>query len=214
MELTSTQISEVDALKSTMVETIRFLHGKGWAPATSSNYSFRNEAASDFWISASGIDKGMFTEADFIHVDASGAAIDDTRKTSAETLLHVMLYDRLPDVRCVLHSHSVFNTVWSMAKSKKGHFDLEGYEILKGLKGVKTHDVRIKIPIFENSQDIAKLSNEIGKWMDKHDEPVAFLLSGHGLYTWGEDIAAAKRQMEVLEFLFEVAYKIKTLNLL
>ena len=31
-----------------------------------------------------------------------------------------------------------------------------------------------------------------------------FLMAGHGLYTWGKDIAAARRQIEVLEFLFEV----------
>jgi len=31
-----------------------------------------------------------------------------------------------------------------------------------------------------------------------------FLMAGHGLYTWGENLAAARRQIEVLEFLFEV----------
>jgi ribulose-5-phosphate 4-epimerase/fuculose-1-phosphate aldolase len=30
-----------------------------------------------------------------------------------------------------------------------------------------------------------------------------FLLSRHGLYTWGRDLAEARRHVEIFEFLFE-----------
>ena len=30
------------------------------------------------------------------------------------------------------------------------------------------------------------------------------LVAGHGLYTWGRDLAEAERHVEVFEFLFEV----------
>jgi len=33
------------------------------------------------------------------------------------------------------------------------------------------------------------------------------LVAGHGLYTWGQDLAEARRHLEVLEFLFEVALR-------
>ncbi len=212
MENLDTKTSTLAALKSGMVEVIHFLHGKGWAPATSSNYSVREAEHDDFWISASGIDKGSFAAGDFIHVDAVGAPLDDPRKTSAETQLHVLIYECFPEAHCVLHSHSVYNTVLSMArKKKKNYVDLQGYEVLKGLKGIKTHDVKVRIPIFDNSQDIDGLAEEIGAWFEQHGEPQGFLLKGHGLYVWGDDIASTKRQMEVLEFLFEVVYKLKTL---
>ena len=35
-----------------------------------------------------------------------------------------------------------------------------------------------------------------------------FLLAGHGLYSWGNSIAATKRHIEVFEFLFECFYNI------
>jgi methylthioribulose-1-phosphate dehydratase len=211
MEQVIIQVGNLDALKAEMVETIHFLHACGWAPATSSNYSFRQQESTDFWISASGIDKGRFAATDFIHVDDQGNPVADARKTSAETLLHVLIYECFPEAHCVLHSHSVFNTVWSVARAKKKHLDLEGYEILKGLRDIKTHLAKVRIPVFANSQDIKALADQIGRWFEKNGEPQGFLLEGHGLYTWGPDIASTKRQMEVFEFLFEVTYKLKSL---
>jgi methylthioribulose-1-phosphate dehydratase len=38
----------------------------------------------------------------------------------------------------------------------------------------------------------------------QHPEVHGFLLRGHGLYTWGRDLALARRHLEVLEFLLEV----------
>lgn len=207
-----TTMSSTDMCKAEMVEVIHFLHARGWAPATSSNYSFREAENTDFWVSASGLDKGAFSSRDFIHVNSIGHPLEGgSRRTSAETALHVLIYECFPEAHCVLHSHSVYNTVWSVDKAKKGHVDLEGLEILKGLRDVDTHEAKVRIPIFRNSQDIPKLAEEIGKWFEKHGEPQGFLLQGHGLYTWGPDVASTKRQMEVLEFVFEVIYKLKTL---
>ena len=39
-----------------------------------------------------------------------------------------------------------------------------------------------------------------------------FLLSRHGLYTWGRDLAEARRHIEIHEFLFEVVARSRTLS--
>jgi ribulose-5-phosphate 4-epimerase/fuculose-1-phosphate aldolase len=52
------------------------------------------------------------------------------------------------------------------------------------------------------------LSQEIEAYWIDHPEMKGFLLAGHGLYTWGKNIAEAKRHIEVFEFLFECFYKI------
>lgn len=212
MENVAEKVSELNTLKSNLVSTIHFLHEKGWAPATSSNYSLREAQADHFWVSQSGVDKGDFAKAHFMKVDLLGNPIEDARKPSAETLLHVLIYERYPETGCILHTHTVYNTVLSIAKGKKGRLKLAGYEVLKGLQGISTHDIKIQIPIFKNSQDIAALSKEIGAWIDKNGPILGFLLEGHGFYTWAKDIASAKRQMEVFEFLFEVEYKLQLLK--
>jgi methylthioribulose-1-phosphate dehydratase len=198
----------VDTWKEELVACIRFLHQKGFAPATSSNYSFRIPSAPEIHISASGIDKGSFTTSDLMLVDAHGKAIDDGRKPSAETLLHTMIYRVQPETTCVLHTHTVYNTCLSAIYEPKKKLVLEGFEVLKGLNGIRTHKSSIEVPIFANSQDIAALSAEVESYWKQHPVMKGFLLAGHGLYTWGKSIAEAKRHIEVFEFLFECYYKI------
>ena len=195
--------------QSELVDCIHFLHNKGWAPATSSNYSYRERGDRDFYISTSGVDKGEFSQQHFMKVDLKGQPINDSRKPSAETLLHAMIYQRLSEVGCILHTHTVYNTVLSTWAKNKKYVQLEGFEVLKGLTGIKTHDVSVEIPVFENAQDMPALVNEIEQFWDQQPQVYGFLLAGHGLYTWGKTIAEAKRHIEVLEFLFEVVYKLK-----
>ena len=37
--------------------------------------------------------------------------------------------------------------------------------------------------------------------------PQGILIAGHGLYAWGEDLARAKRHLEILEFLLEQRWR-------
>ena len=83
--------------------------------------------------------------------------------------------------------------------------------MLKGLEGITTHDTAVDIPVFRNSQDMVELSAQIKEVLITSDEsqpetspPYGFLLSGHGLYTWGQNLAEARRHIEIFEFLFEV----------
>lgn len=192
-----------------LVECIHFLHQKGYAPATSSNYSYRIPGDVRLHISASGIDKGQFAESHLMQVDLQGEPIEDARRPSAETLLHTLIYRRLPEAACVLHTHTIYNTVLSTLFEKEGQLILEGFEVLKGLSGIKTHQSSVAVPIFANSQDMPALSEEIQTYWEQHPDLRGFLLAGHGFYTWGSSIAEAKRQIEVFEFLFECFYKIE-----
>ena len=40
--------------------------------------------------------------------------------------------------------------------------------------------------------------------LEEHPDAHGVLLSRHGLYTWGQSVAEARRHLEALEFLFEV----------
>jgi methylthioribulose-1-phosphate dehydratase len=84
---------------------------------------------------------------------------------------------------------------------------LENYEVLKGLGNIKTHEVSVKVPIFENTQDIAALSEVFRSLYRKMPDMQGYLIAGHGLYTWGKSFEIAKRQLEVFEFLLECEWR-------
>lgn len=197
----------MQSLKAQLVSVVHFLHAKGWAPATSSNYSFREQGERNFYISESGIDKGVFGEENFLHVTPEGAPIDDERRPSAETALHSVIYQMYPEVHCVLHTHTVLNTILSEQFLAQGVLFLANYEILKGFEGIKTHEIQVKIPIFENTQNIPLLARAVETYAQGNPAMRAFFIAGHGMYTWGSTIADAKRHVEVVEFLLECEYR-------
>ncbi|NDC52917.1 MAG: methylthioribulose 1-phosphate dehydratase [Planctomycetia bacterium] len=219
---TSPAADAIDALRAIGRE----FHGRSWSLGTSSNYSVvLSREPLTLVITASGKDKSALGKDDFVQVDAAGTVLDGTpgRKSSAETLLHCLVADLVPSlgglpVGAILHTHSVWSTVLSRADLPRGFVRIEGFEMLKGLEGITTHDTREDVPIFANSQDMAELSGRIRArferldWSDRRPPPVhGFLLAGHGLYTWGRDVAEARRHIEIHEFLFEVLARSRTL---
>ena len=185
-------------LANEIVANVRELAAAGWTPATSSNFSRRlddRHAA----ITVSGRDKGRLTETDIMVVDFDGNAVGSDHRPSAETLLHTQLYRRFPDIGCVLHTHSLVQTVSSRLYAGAGHVHLEGYELLKAFAGNTTHDTQLDLPVLPNSQDMHTLAAQVDALLD---QPMwGYLIDGHGLYAWGRDMAEARRHLEAFEFL-------------
>lgn len=190
----------------------RRFYARGWVFGTSGNFSA--VLARDplrLAISASSVHKGNMRSAHVLEVAGDGRIVgndgtggESAGVPSAETLLHVEIVRRRgPEAGAVLHTHSVWGTVLSdMAPGRDG-LAIEGFEMLKGLGGVRTHEHREWIPIVDNDQDLPRLAAAVGEILDRHPEAHAFLLRRHGLYTWGATLADAERHVEILEFLFE-----------
>lgn len=154
-------------------------------------------------VTPSGADKGSLQPADMVVVDASGNVIEGANKASDELPLHLEIVEKT-GAGAVVHTHSVWATLESQAHAVDGGLALGDYEMLKALRGVKTHRHREWLPILANAQDYAELKTEIRKTLEAKPESHGFLLAGHGLYSWGRDLREALRTAEALEFLLEV----------
>ena len=185
-----------------IVDAGRFLYDRGWSPATSSNYSARIDS-DHVAITVSGRHKGQLAAGDVMVVDLNGNPVQSNCKSSAETLLHTVLYQVFPDAGAVLHAHSVKATVLSRLIPPGKSLELEGYELQKAFAGVTSHEGRLSIPVFDNTQDIPALAEQTGEWFRAHPEQPGYLIRGHGLYTWGATMADCLRHVEAFEFLFE-----------
>lgn len=175
------------------------LAAAGLTPATSSNFSLRADAESCL-MTVSGRDKGRLSHDDFMCVDLQGKAIEPGRTASAETLLHTQIYRERPQAGAVLHTHSLAQTLLSMRYAQQGYIVFEGYELLKAFRGIKTHDTAIRIPIVPNTQDMPELCARIAPAFAENAF-WGYLIAGHGLYTWGENVAEARRHLDAFEFL-------------
>jgi len=195
----------MDALQmaaESLCATAHWCYGRGWVPATSGNFSVREGGR--ILVTASGLDKGTLTSAGLIEVDLDGHVVGGAGKPSAETALHLVLYRNRPTAGAILHVHSIWNTLLSARFETSGVVPIEGYELLKGLSGVATHAWLEQVPVLKNSQDYVALSRQLAGALVKYPHAHGVLLSRHGLYTWGESVAEARRHLEALEFLFEV----------
>jgi methylthioribulose-1-phosphate dehydratase len=154
-------------------------------------------------ITSTGLDKDKLTAAQFLEIDDEVNVLRGDGRPSAETLLHLAIVQNR-NAGAVLHTHSVWSTVLSGTHAMHGGIALEGYEMLKGLEGVRTHKHREWVPILENSQNMVELAAVVSKTFQQAPDVHGFLLKGHGLYTWGRSLQEAKRHVEILEFLMEV----------
>jgi methylthioribulose-1-phosphate dehydratase len=142
--------------------------------------------------------------ADLLEIDLEGNQVAGLGKPSAESGLHLVIYQMRTKAHAILHVHSLWNTLLSGRFAHRGYVPFEGYELLKGLSGVSTHAHHERIPIIENSQDYNELSLDLTATLKEHPGTHGVLLSRHGLYTWGQSVAEARRHLEVIEFLLEV----------
>jgi methylthioribulose-1-phosphate dehydratase len=188
-----------------LAEAGREFYRRGWVMGTSGNFSvLLARRPMRLCITASGNEKGALDETHFLELDDDAEILEGFGKPSAETLLHLTIYRLMPKARSILHTHSVWGTILSDRCFENGAIEIEGYEMLKGLSGVQTHQHKEVVPIVENSQDYVALSHVIENVVHENKKIHGIYLRRHGLYTWGETIADAKRHVEIFEFLFEV----------
>lgn len=183
----------------------RVFGDRQWCLATSGNFSVRLDDR-QFLITQSGKDKSMLTPDDLMICDMDGTPRNTDLQPSAETALHLCLYRQYPGISAVLHTHSVVATV--LSRTADSQIEFSGYEMQKALTGVVSHEGTIVLRVFENTQDLQVLADQLHAYLSSASVTAAgFLVRGHGLYAWGRDLAEARRHLEGLEFLLSCRWQ-------
>jgi methylthioribulose-1-phosphate dehydratase len=199
--------SHADAIATAAAE----LAALGWTPATSSNFSMRLDAGHAA-ITISGRDKGRLGRDDIMVVDMDGKAVGSDHRPSAETELHTHVYKRFPHAGAVLHTHSRTQSVASRLFARDGVIHLQGWELQKAITGYTTHESILDIPVFPNTQHMPELIARIDDYLAGGAPLHAYLIDGHGIYTWGRDMPETRRHLEALEFLLACELDLKRLS--
>jgi methylthioribulose-1-phosphate dehydratase len=194
-----------------IAQAAKELAAQGWTPATSSNFSMRVDDAHAA-ITISGRDKGKLGRDDIMLIDLDGRAVGTDARPSAETALHTQVYRRWPEIQVVLHTHSRTQSVASRLFAAQGVVRLEGWELQKAITGFHTHESVLEIPVFPNTQHMPELVAQVDAWLDAGKPLHAYLIDGHGIYTWGRDMAETRRHLEALEFLLACELDLRRLS--
>ncbi|KRE87423.1 methylthioribulose-1-phosphate dehydratase [Rhodanobacter sp. Soil772] len=194
-----------------IADAARELSMLGWTPATSSNFSMRVDA-DHAAITISGRHKGRLGRDDIMLIDLDGNAVGTDARPSAETALHTQVYRRWPEMNAVLHTHSRTQSVASRLFAAEGAVRLQGWELQKAITGYHTHESVLEIPVFPNTQHMPELVARVDAWLDAGKPLHAYLIDGHGIYTWGRDMAETQRHLEALEFLLGCELDLKKLR--
>lgn len=191
----------------------RDFHSRGWVLGTSGNFSsVISRKPLKLAITASSVSKGAIRPTDVLIIGANGVPTGRSgARPSAESALHVAIAQSR-GAGSVLHTHSVWSTILSELYGPDDGLRLSGFEMLKGLEGVRTHHHTEWVPILENDQDISALARRVETVLEQWPAIHGFLVRRHGLYTWGDEVAQARRHVEILEFLLETTARMQMLT--
>jgi methylthioribulose-1-phosphate dehydratase len=192
--------SNFNDIADAIIAAGKTVYANGWVPATSGNFSCRysDDAIA---ITVSGQHKGKLDRDGLMIVNMKGVS-ECSRRSSAETGLHLALYKRYDWAGCVLHVHSLSTIVLSRLCADS--IRLRGMELFKAFRGIDTHDLEIQVPVFDNSQNIGLLSRVVDRHLDTADIIVpGYVIRGHGIYAWGETVDETMRHLEAFDYLFQ-----------
>lgn len=146
-------------------------------------------------ISPSGMDYFSIESEDVAVIDLSGVQLEGAGKPSSESEMHRIFYERRPDVRSVVHTHSVFCTTLATLK-----WSLPPANYLLAVAGGKISCAEYAT---YGTKELAE--NAFTAMADKK----ACLLANHGMLAIGNDIEAAFLVAETVEHCSEYYYRAK-----
>jgi len=210
MSLPRSPLLDSTPAATAMLEAAAFFHSRGWLLGTCGNLSVQLQSDPQrLLVSPSGKDKSRLRPEDFLLLDEHGQTLQGNGKASEEVGVHQEIY-RLSAAGAVFHVHSIYNNLASRIWFESGHVALEGIEMIKGISG-KTLQDRILLPVVANSQDMPGLARSVAAAVGS--EVPAVLVYQHGIYAWGKDAEAARRHVEIFEFLLEYAVQLHSRGL-
>ena len=146
-----------------------------------------------------GLCKGYLEPDDLVITDLQGNQIEGRRKVSSEIKMHLVVYQRRPDVEAICHGHPVYGTAHAVAGIALQEAILPEVVVTLGC-----------IPIAPyGTPSTEELDESLIDLVPKHD---AILLANHGAITLGRGLEEAFFRMEILEHFARISLLTKVLG--
>ena len=177
-------------LRVRVAEVARQLHASGWVANHDGNVTARDGAR--FLATPTATSKRLIGERDLIEVDARGQ-VQGPGKVFGEIGLHIVTYERRPDVGCVIHAHPPNATAISASR---------GNPIERPFLAEAMVSLGPRIPKIPYAHPGEAARSALAPWCELVD---AVLLGNHGVIAWGADPEQAVLRLELVEHLARIA---------
>jgi L-ribulose-5-phosphate 4-epimerase len=190
----------LEELKHDVLEANLELPRAGLVALTWGNVSGRDPGTGLIVIKPSGVPYSTMKADDMVVVGQDGHVVEGELRPSTDTPTHLVLYERLPGIGGVVHTHSTWATAWAQADRAipvmgTTHADLSHLEI-PVTAPLSADEVQGDYEVATGHAVVAAVAGR------PPAEVPAVLVSGHGTFCWG---SKAEKAVEVAVTLEEVA---------
>ncbi len=172
-------------LKEKIVEVLAYLDSRGLNYGRSGNVSVR-ASSEHVVITPSGRVKARLSPGDLVVVDFTGSVVEGVLKPSSELPLHLAIYSAYDYVNAVIHAHSIYTSVLSVAREPLP-------PILEEMVLYVGGDVRVADYAPFGTRELAENAVEALRGRK------AAILANHGVVAVGVDLDDALEVLELVE---------------
>src|SRR6267154_1771737 len=169
----------------------RWIHSRAFVASTDGNISVRLDSRRVL-TSPTAISKGMMSPDDLVITDLKGRKLAGRREASSELAMHLLIYNRRPDVHAVCHAHPPIATAHAAAGLPLNKALLSELVIALGCIPVARY----------GTPGTQELSDALEPLVQNYD---AILLANHGVVTCGPDLLTSFYRMETVEHFAQVS---------
>jgi len=194
----------LELLKNEVLAANLEIQAKNLAILTWGNVSAIDRERGLVVIKPSGVSYGTLRPESMVVVDLDGKRVEGHLKPSSDTPTHIELYKAFPSIGAVVHTHSVWATVWAQAGLGipclgTTHADYFYGEI------PCTREMRKEEVENDYEKNTGLVIVECMKKMDPLHMP-AILVRNHGPFVWGDNPSKAVENALVLEEVARMAF--------
>lgn len=197
-------------------EFCKLFYNNGWVTGTGGGISVKKD--DNIYLAPSGVQKERMLPTNIFVMSMNSKEYIRkplNLKPSACTPLFMAAYTMRNAGACI-HTHSQNAVMCTLLFDKV--FEISSIEQIKALPkitepGNMWYSDKLVIPIIENTEREEELETSLKKAIEEYPSATAVLVRRHGIYVWGETVWKAKIYNEAIDYLLELAVKMKQMGI-